>query len=85
MELIFFVIEAILTLQVTKWLFQDKIKIIYSFNKRWKYELVEAVIVCSMVLVIFEVCSENNQIYFGGFILGFLQGVVETVLGYKQE
>lgn len=85
MELIFFVIEAILTLQITKWLFRDKIKIIYTFNKRWKYELVEAFTVFSIVLVIFGVCSENNQMYFGGFILGFSQGIIETVLNYKKK
>ena len=84
MDLIILIVESILTMQITKLLFRNRIKTVYIFNKRWKYELVEAVVVISIIAVV-GMLGKRYQIYFAGFVLGFVQGMLEMILGYKKE
>ena len=85
MDLIIFIVESILTMQITKFLFRNRIKTVHIFNKRWKYELVEAVVIISIIIVVVGMLGERCQIYFAGFVLGVVQGILEMILGYKKD
>lgn len=85
MELILFIIEAVITMTIMKVLLGDRVKPIFIVKNKVKYEIIMAVCVISIGCIIIQVLNNTSYNYLGGIVFGAIQGIFEKVFVYKKE